>query len=127
MQRLDHLLAGRAERLGGRIEIKAVPRLVLHLGEQDRLAAQRRRARDPVALGQHADDLAMRVLRHLPHQRPPIGLRHPVLRLDELVGRDPRLEGGELFGILGRDDLRRLLHLGRVHAALLPLVDRSVN
>jgi hypothetical protein len=29
-----------AQRLGGRVEVHAVPGLVLHLGQQDRLAAQ---------------------------------------------------------------------------------------
>jgi hypothetical protein len=38
------------------IEIEPVPCLVLHLGEQDRLAAERRRAGDPIAFGEHADD-----------------------------------------------------------------------
>ena len=66
--------------------------LVLHLGHQDRLALQRRRARDPVALGQHADDLGMRVLRNLPDQRLAVRLRHPVLRLDLDVGVDPLLK-----------------------------------
>jgi hypothetical protein len=51
MQLLDHLLARNSERLCGRVEVEAVARLVLHLGQQGRLAAQARRARDPVALG----------------------------------------------------------------------------
>ena len=65
---------------------------VLDLGHQDRLALQRRRAGDPVALGQHADDLRMRVLRYLPDQRFAVGLGHPVLGLDLDVGVDARLE-----------------------------------
>ena len=101
-------------------------RLVLHLGEQDRLAAQRRRARDPVALRQHADDFGMRVLRNLPRQRAAIGLGHPVLGLDELVRRHPRLERGELLGILGRGDLRPLLQFGRVHTAF-PTINRPIG
>ena len=40
MQRLDHLVAAGAERLRRGIEIEAVAALVLHLGEQHRLAAQ---------------------------------------------------------------------------------------
>ncbi len=127
VQRLDHLLAARAERLRRAIEIEAVAGLVLHLGEQDRLAPQRRRARDPIALGQHADDLAVRMLRDLPRQRPAIGLGHPVLGLDELVGRDPRLERLEELGVLEVLDLRRLLKLGRVHGARCSSVGLNVQ
>ena len=57
VQCLNHLLAARAERLGGAIKIEPVPRLVLHLGEQDRLAPERRRAGNPIAFRKHADDL----------------------------------------------------------------------
>ncbi len=115
VQRLDHLLSGGAERLRRAIEVETVPGLILDLGEQDYLAAQRRRARDPIALGQHADDLAMRVLRDLPRQRAAIGFGHPVLGLDELVRRDPRLERLEELGVLEILDLRRVLKLGRIH------------
>ncbi len=66
--------------------------LVLHLGQQDRLAAQRGRAGDPVALGLHADDLGVRVLGHLADQRGAVLLRHPVARLDPVVARDDLLE-----------------------------------
>ena len=105
MQRLDHLLAAGAERLRRAIKVEAVPGLVLHLGEQDRLAPKRRRAADPIAFGKHADDLAMRMLADLPGQRPPIGLGHPILGLDELVRRDPRLERFEELGVLEVLDL----------------------
>ena len=108
MQRLDHLIARRAERFGGRIEIKPVPAFILHLGQQDRFAAQVRRARNPIALRQHADDFAVRVLRHLPHQRLAIRLRHPILRLDELIVGDARFERGDQRGIFG-DGVRPLV------------------
>ncbi len=72
--------------------------LVLHLGQQDRLALQRRRPRQPVALGLHADDLGVRMLRDLPDQRAPVGLGHPVLGLDLLLGIDTGLERVELRG-----------------------------
>src|SRR5207253_5652997 len=75
----------------------------------------RRRARDPIALRKHADDLAMRMLADLPRQRPPIGLGHPVLGLDELVIRNARLEGLKELRVLEILDLRRLLKLGCVH------------
>ena len=69
-----------------------MPALILHLRQQRRLAPQGRRARDPVALRQHADDFGMRVLADLADQRAAIGLRHPVVRLDALLGIDARLE-----------------------------------
>src|SRR3546814_9366496 len=123
MQRLYHLLAAGAERLGRRIEIEAVPRLVLNLGEQNGLAPERRRARDPVALRQHTNDLAMRMLRNLPRERAPIGLGHPVLGLDELVRRQARLEGGELFRVL--DMLDRRLGRSEEHTSELQSLMRN--
>ena len=89
---VDQFFARGAERFGGGVEIKPVAAFVLHFGEQCRLAAQRRRARDPVAFGQHADDFGMRVLGDLPRQRLAIGCRHPVVRLDALLGIDARLK-----------------------------------
>ncbi|MEY9108564.1 hypothetical protein ABH999_004760 [Bradyrhizobium yuanmingense] len=65
---------------------------ILHLGEQRGLAAQGRRARDPVAFGQHADDFGMRVLGDLAGERLAIGRRHPIVRLDALLGIDAGLE-----------------------------------
>jgi hypothetical protein len=49
-------------------------------------------ARDPVAFGQHADDLAVRVLADLAHQGLAVGLGHPVLRFDAAVGGDAGIE-----------------------------------
>jgi hypothetical protein len=66
--------------------------LVLDLRQQDRLALERRGAADPVALGLHADDLGVGVLRDLPDQRLPVGVGHPVPRLDLPVGLDQRVE-----------------------------------
>ena len=71
-----------------------MPGLVLHLGHQDRLAAQAGRAGDPVALGLHADDLRVPVLGDLPDQGLAIALGHPVPRLDPLFVCD---QGVELF------------------------------
>jgi hypothetical protein len=62
----------------------------------------------------------MGVLGDLPSQSPTIGLRHPVLRLDELIRRNPRFERGELLGILKALNRLRLLQFGGVHGALLP-------
>ncbi len=77
---------------------------VLDLGKENGLATERRGARDPVSLGQHADDLAVRMLADLPHQRLAVGFRHPVLGFDELVGCHPRFEGLDQLGVLGRFD-----------------------
>src|SRR5580692_11500636 len=94
-----------AERLGRAVQVHAVAGLVLHLGQQDRLAAERGGAGDPVALGLHADDLRVRVLRDLPdHVRPVLG-RHPVARLDPSVAGDGVLEVG-LEVLLGGHWLR---------------------
>ena len=57
-----------AERLGAAVDVEPVTGFVLHLGEQRHLPPQVRRARDPVALGQHPDDLGVRVLRHHPDE-----------------------------------------------------------
>ena len=109
VQQVEQLVAVGAERLGGAVEVEPVPGLVLHLGDEDALAAQRRRAGDPVALGLHADDLGVRVLGDLAHQRLAVALRHPVARLDPAVGVDPRLEL-----LLERRLTRRgLLHVDR--------------
>ncbi len=95
-QLLGELVARHAERFGGAIEIEPVARLVLHLGEQDRLAVERRRAGDPVAFGKLSDDFRMGVLRNLPDQRLAIALGHPFLGLDLDIGIDPLLEGAFL-------------------------------
>ena len=112
----DELLARDVQRLGGGIEIEPMPALVLDLGEERRLAAQRRRPGDPVALGQHADDLGMGVLRDLPHEEAAISLRHPVVRLDLLLGVDAGLEARLALRILGRADRLAGVEGLRVHA-----------
>jgi len=76
--------------------------LVLHLGQQDRLALQRRRAGDPVAFGQHADDLGMGVLADLAQQRLAVVVRHPVLGFDEVAGVDAIVEALLQLRFLGR-------------------------
>ena len=72
--------------------------LVLNLGQQGRLATQARRAGDPVAFRQHADDFRMGVLTDLAHQSPAVALGHIVVRLDLFLGIDTRLESGQKFG-----------------------------
>jgi hypothetical protein len=76
-------------------------RLILHLGQQDRLALQRRRAGDPVALRQLAHDLGMGVLADLADQRLAVALGHPVLGLDLLARVDAVLEPRLVLGHLG--------------------------
>src|SRR5439155_27147370 len=56
--------------------------------------------RDPVALGVHADDLRVGVLRHHAHELAPVTLGHPILGLDALAGGDSGLELGHLRGIV---------------------------
>ena len=65
-----------------------MPSFILHLGQQNGLAFERRCAGDPVAFGQHADDFRMRVLADLADQRFAVGVGHPVLRLDANVRVD---------------------------------------
>jgi hypothetical protein len=89
---------------------------VLHLGQQDGLAAQRRRAREPIAFRLHADDLGVRMLGNLAHQRLAVGPGHPVLRLDLLVRVDARLKSGELFiAVARRCRVGLLVQALRVH------------
>ena len=92
MEPVEQLLPVDAEGLGGGVEVEPVPGLVLDLGDEDRLAAQRRGAGDPVALGLHADDLGVRVLGDLADQRLAVLVGHRVARFDALVGRDQGVE-----------------------------------
>ena len=58
----------------------------------------------------------MRMLRNLPHQRLAIGVGHPVLGLNELVRRHPRLEGRDQLRIIRRlNRLDVLREVGCVH------------
>ena len=102
VQGFDQIVARHAQGLRRGVQVQAVTAFVLHLGEQDGLALERGRARDPVALRQHADDLGVRVLRDLPHQGLAVRLRHPVLGLDEFTPREPGVELGLVGGILNR-------------------------
>jgi hypothetical protein len=88
VQQVDEVVAFDTQRLGSAVEVQPVPSLVLHFGHEDGLAPQRRRPGDPVALGLHADDLGVRVLRDLADQRAPVLIGQPVARLDALVRLD---------------------------------------
>ena len=61
-QLFGHLGAADAKGLGRAIEVQAMTGLVLHFGQQDRLAFQGRRAGDPIAFWQLADDLGICLL-----------------------------------------------------------------
>ena len=117
VQLVEQLVPAHAEGLGGAVEVQAVARLVLHLGHQDRLAAQRGRAGDPVGLRLHADDLGVGVLGHLADEGGPVGVRHPVARLDPGVRGHRRVESRQQGVLLtghrfagGRRGLRRGRH-----------------
>src|SRR5690349_3283428 len=56
-QLLNKFLAIDAERLRSAVDVEAVAGFVLYLGQERHLPSERRRARDPVPLGQHAHDL----------------------------------------------------------------------
>ena len=100
MQQLDQLVPADAQCFSSAVKVKAVARLVLHLGQQDRLAFQGGRAGDPVALGQLADNLGMGVLADLADQCAAIVIGHPVLGLDLFIGVHTILKGAFLFGHL---------------------------
>ncbi|MCY1509354.1 hypothetical protein D9M68_436930 [compost metagenome] len=124
----DLLVAVGAQGFHGAVEVEAVAGFVLDLGHQLQLALEGRGAGHPVAFRQHADDLGVGVLGNLADQGLPVGVRHPVLRLDLDLRVDLLLEGAFLGGHL----LQRLhaLHAGLnqlcVHAVLQPCRVRGV-
>jgi len=123
---VEKLLAIDAERLGGGVEVEPVARLVLDLRDQDGLAAQAGRPRDPVALGLHADDLGVRVLGDLPDERLAVRVRHPVTGLDALVGLDELVEA--LLSVLVLRAVRAACGAGvvvAVHGALPSLTAQA--
>ena len=65
---------------------------VLHLCQQNGFAFEARGSRDPIAFGEHSNNFAVRVLADLSDQRLPIGIGHPVLRFDFLIGGDVRFK-----------------------------------
>ena len=66
--------------------------LVLHLGHQYGLPFKAGRSADPVAFWKHAHNLRVGVLTDLPNQRFPVGVRHPILRLNLFFGGHISLE-----------------------------------
>ncbi len=109
VQGIDQLVARHAHRFSRAVQVEAMAALILHLGEQDGLALKARRPADPVALGLHADDFGMRVLRDLADQGLAVRIGHPVLRLDLAVSVHHRVE----MRLLRRDvGLHRFERLG---------------
>ena len=68
-------------------------RLILHLGQQNRLAFQGWGAGDPIALGQLSHDFRMRVLRDLTDQGFAITCGHPILWFNLFTCINTGLEG----------------------------------
>ena len=82
----EALRARLAEVLDDAVDQLRVADLVLHLRRQRELALQRRRAEDPLALGQHAHQLRVAVhLDELDELRAVL-VRHPVAGLDLAAG-----------------------------------------
>ena len=85
---VEALLARLAEILDDAVDQLRVADLVLHLRRQRELALQRRRAEDPLALGEDAHQLGVAVhLDELDELRPVV-VGHPVGGLDLAAGLD---------------------------------------
>ena len=78
----EHLVARLAEVLGDAVDELRVADLVLHLRRQRQLALERRRAEDPLPLGQHAHQLGVAVHLDELDELLPVLVRQPVRRLD---------------------------------------------
>ena len=82
----EALLPRLAEVLDHAVDELRVARFVLHLGGQRQLALQRRRAEDPLALGEHAHQLGVAVHLDELHEPRAVLVGHPVAGLDESAG-----------------------------------------
>ena len=91
-QVVEHRLARLAEVLGDPVQQLGVPDLVLDLGGQGELAAERRRSHQPLALGEDAHELGVRVHLDEAQDGGPILVGHRVGRFDLAAGHDVRLE-----------------------------------
>src|SRR6476469_9003788 len=63
-----------------------MPGFVLHFGNEDLFAFERRRAANPIAFGQHTYNFTMCMLGNLPDERLTIFFRHPILWLNAHFG-----------------------------------------
>ena len=86
-----------AEILDDAVQELRVPDLVLDLRGEGELSLERGRAQDPVALGEDAHQLGVRVHLDELRQTSAVLVRHPVPRLDEAAALDV---GEELLGAL---------------------------
>ena len=126
-QGVCHVPARGAQGFGCGIQVEAVAGLVLYLGQQDGLALEGGRTGNPVALGQHAHHLRVRMLADLAHQGLAVVLGHRVLGLDEFTRRNAGFETllglhrlGADLGLAPRNGLRALgVHCLCVHGWLL--------
>ena len=84
----EALLARLPEVLDDAVDQLRVADLVLHLRGQRELALQRRRAEDPLALGQDAHQLRIAVHLDELHELRPVVVREPIGRLDLAAGLD---------------------------------------
>ena len=94
-QVLEHRLARLAEILRDAVEELGVADLVLDLGRQGELPAQRRRPHDPFPLREHAHQLAVGVHLDEAEHALAIFVGHPVGRLHLAAGEDVLLEVAE--------------------------------
>ena len=93
-QVVEHRLARLAQVLGDSVQQLGMTDLVLDLGREGQLPAQRRRAHDPFALGQDAHELAVGVHLDEAQDARPVLVGHPVVRLDLATADDVGLEDG---------------------------------
>ena len=88
VQGIQHLVAAGTQGFGCAVQVQTMATLVLHFGNQNGFAFQARCAADPVALGQHSHNFAVRVLADLAHQGFAVVLGHPIARLDLALAVD---------------------------------------
>ena len=82
-QVVEQLLSRCAQVLADAVDELGVADLVLHLRGERELALERRRAQDPVALGQDAHQLGVAVHRDELHEQRAVLVGHRVARLDD--------------------------------------------
>ena len=98
--------------------------LVLDLAREGELSAQRRRPHDPVALGQDAHQLRVRVHLDELQNRGPVFVGHPVVGLDLAAGADVGEERLGVTGLVRGAAVQGLDRIGIVHGNRRVLQDR---
>ena len=94
-QVVEHRLARFAQVLRHPVQQLRVPDLVLDLGRQGELAAERRRPHQPLALGEDAHELGVGVHLHETQDRGPVFVGHGVRGFHRPARREVRLEALE--------------------------------